>query len=155
MSYADTPLYTIKCPQLTRCSPIRDFNYSHNTYQFFHFFKCFLTFIYIVTYSPLNVWFTFFSLIFALLMYKLRPSQTYFIKSTMASLEETARCPHIWEGNFVLQYIFWCPPSMHDKFVHIWRGKWTKFCQCIRFCPRLGGCPRKAVSTYEKFYCII
>ena len=70
-------------------------NYSHSTYQFFHFFKCFLLFIYIVTYSPSNVWFTFFSLIFALIVYKLRPSQTYFIKSTMTSPEEIARCPRM------------------------------------------------------------
>ena len=61
---------------------------------------------------------------------------------------------HVWEGNFVLRYIFWCPPSTHDKFVHVWGGKWTKFCRCIRFCPRLGGCPRKPVSTYDKCYCI-
>ena len=62
---------------------------------------------------------------------------------------------HIWEGNFVLWYIFWCPPPTHDKFVHVWGGKWKKFCRCIRFCPRLGGCPRKPVSTYDKFYCIL
>ena len=32
---------------------------------------------------------------FALLVYKLRPFQTYFIKSTMASPEETAMCPRM------------------------------------------------------------
>ena len=84
-----------QCPRLTRCPHMRDFNYSHSTYQLFHFFKYFLTFIYIVTYSPSNVWFTFFSLIFALLVSKLRPFQTDFIKSTMVSPEETARCPHM------------------------------------------------------------
>ena len=79
------------------CPHMRCFNYSHSTHQFFHFFKCFLTFIYIVTYSP-------------------------------------SMC-----GSHF---------SLWSLFVHIWGGKWTKFCPCIRFCPRLGGCPRKPV-----FYC--
>ena len=52
--------YTIKCPWLTRCPPMRDFSYSNSWYQFCHCFKCFLTFIYTTTYYLWNVWFTLF-----------------------------------------------------------------------------------------------
>ena len=54
---------------------------------------------------------------------------------------------HVNKGNFTLWYIFWCPPSTHDKSVHICEDKCTKIGWYMGFCPQLVGCPRKTSST--------